>query len=103
MLLFFSCCAVFLAWAEGPTAQSIDSSNPRLLRVTLASRGNSAPENLQQETSRPRSAVSTRHPTVHLTPIGNPVPGYQEFLVAPIETIVELVKKIRSPNWGMVL
>ena len=34
--------------------------------------------------------------TVRLTSIGNPVPGYQEFLVAHIETIVGLVKKIRS-------
>ncbi len=31
--------------------------------------------------------------TVRLTLIGNPVPGYQEFLVAPSETIVGLVKK----------
>ncbi len=31
-----SCCAVSLAWAEGPTAQSIDSSISRLHRVTLA-------------------------------------------------------------------
>jgi hypothetical protein len=34
--------------------------------------------------------------TVRLTPIGNPVPGYQEFLVAPSETIVGLVKKKKS-------
>jgi hypothetical protein len=40
--------------------------------------------------------------TVRLTPIGNPVPGYQEFLVAPNETVAGLVKKIRSPTWGMV-
>ncbi len=40
--------------------------------------------------------------TVRLTPIGNLVRGYQEFLVAPNETIVGLVKKIRSSNWGMV-
>ncbi len=41
-------------------------------------------------------------PTVCLTPIGNLVFGYQEFLVAPSETIVGLVKKIRSPTWSMV-
>jgi hypothetical protein len=40
--------------------------------------------------------------TVLLTPIGNPVPGCQEFLVAPNETIVGLIKKIRSPTLGMV-
>jgi hypothetical protein len=28
--------------------------------------------------------------------------GYQEFLVAPIETIVGLVKKRKRPTWGMV-
>ncbi len=39
--------------------------------------------------------------TIRLTPIGNLVPGYQEFPVAPSETIVGLVKKIRSPTWGM--
>ena len=36
--------------------------------------------------------------TVRLTPISNPVPGYQEFLVDFSETIVGLVKKIRSSN-----
>ncbi len=41
-------------------------------------------------------------PTVHLTPIGNPVPGYQDFFVPLSETIVGLVKKIRSPTWSMV-
>jgi hypothetical protein len=34
--------------------------------------------------------------TIHLTPISNPVPGYQEFCVAPSETIVGLVKKKKS-------
>ncbi len=32
-------------------------SNPGLLRVTLASRGNSAPKNLQQETQRPKCCL----------------------------------------------
>jgi hypothetical protein len=40
--------------------------------------------------------------TVYLTSIGNLVSGYGEFLVALIKTIVERVKKIRSPIWGMV-
>ncbi len=31
--------------------------------------------------------------TVPLNPIGNPVPGYQEFLIALSKTIVRLVKK----------
>jgi hypothetical protein len=39
---------------------------------------------------------------VPLTPIGNPVPGYQELFVAPNESLVGLVKNIRSPNGGMV-
>jgi hypothetical protein len=40
-----------------------------------------------------KKEVST---TVRLTPIGNRVPGYQEFLVAPNETIVGLVKNKKS-------
>ncbi len=72
-----SCRAVSLAWAERPTAQLIDSSNPRLLRVTLASRGNSTSENFQQETSRPRSAVSTRQPTLQ-HPLEKQVMSLQE-------------------------
>jgi hypothetical protein len=40
--------------------------------------------------------------TVRLTPIGNPVTGYQEILVAPNKLIVGLVKIIRSPIWGIV-
>jgi hypothetical protein len=40
--------------------------------------------------------------TVRLTSIGNPVPGCQEFLVAPNETIVGLVTKIRNPTKDMV-
>ncbi len=35
--------------------------------------------------------------TVRLTPIGNPVPGYQEFLVPPSETIVG--RRMISPDW----
>jgi hypothetical protein len=38
--------------------------------------------------------------TVGLTPIGNPVPGYQEFLVALSETMVELVKKNKKSYLG---
>ncbi len=40
--------------------------------------------------------------TVHLTLVDNPVPGNQEFCLAPSETIVELVKKIRNFTWGIV-
>ncbi len=38
--------------------------------------------------------------TVRLTPIGNLVPGYQEFLVALSETIVGLVKKNKKSFLG---
>jgi hypothetical protein len=37
--------------------------------------------------------------TVRLTSTAHPVPGNQEFCLAPSETIVELVKKIRSLTW----
>jgi hypothetical protein len=40
--------------------------------------------------------------TVRLTSTAHPVPGNQEFCLAPSETIVELVKKIRSLTWGIV-
>ncbi len=46
--------------AERPTTQSYNSwyGLPVLLRVTLASRGNSAFENLQQETHRPKCCLN---------------------------------------------
>jgi hypothetical protein len=37
--------------------------------------------------------------TQRLTSTAHPVPGNQEFSLAPSETIVELVKKIRSLTW----
>jgi hypothetical protein len=46
--------------------------------------------------------TQTKRNTVRLTPIGNSVPGYQEFIVALIETIVGMVIKIRCLNWSMV-
>jgi hypothetical protein len=37
--------------------------------------------------------------TVRLTSIGNLVPGYQEFFVAPSKTIIELFKN-KKPYFG---
>jgi hypothetical protein len=39
-------------------------------------------------------------PTERLTSVDNPVPGNQEFCLAPSETIVELVKKIKKISLG---
>ncbi len=43
--------------AERTTAQLINSSNPRMLRVTLASRGNTASKNFWQETSKQKCCL----------------------------------------------
>jgi hypothetical protein len=40
--------------------------------------------------------------TVRLTSTGNPVPGNQDFCLAPNETMVEQVEKIRSLTQGIV-
>jgi hypothetical protein len=40
--------------------------------------------------------LANRVLTVRLTSTGNPVPGNQEFCLAPSETMVEQVNKIRS-------
>ena len=40
--------------------------------------------------------------TVHLTSTGNPVPGNQEYCLAPSETMVEQVEKIRSLTQSIV-
>jgi hypothetical protein len=43
----------------------------------------------------------SRWNTVHLTSTAHPVPGNRDFCLAPSETIVELVKKIKSLTWGL--
>ncbi len=40
---------------------------------------------------------------VHLTPTAHPVPGNQEFCLAPSETIVEMVKKNKKSHLGYSL
>ena len=40
--------------------------------------------------------------TVRLTSTGNPVPGNQDFCLAPNKTMVEQVEKIRSLTQGIV-
>ncbi len=65
----------------------------RYLQLADSAKNGKQTTNLQSLTKK---VVRTCAHTVHLTSVDNPVPGNQEFCLAPSETIVELVKNEKS-------
>jgi hypothetical protein len=85
LFLFLLCCTCGLR-QKGLLHNCTITGNPGLLRVTLASRGNSASENLQQKTHRPKCCLyETSYVTAPIRETGDVIARTPLYLQLPTD------------------